>query len=69
MKNNFECRYISVGGTFCYCYDQHIGLNDIECNTCYMKDDCNYCSWTNLVKFEHLCKECKIKPGRREKCE
>lgn len=61
MENNFECRYLSVGGTFCYYYDQDIGLNDLKCNNCEMNEDCNYCSWSNLVQFEHLCKDCKVK--------
>lgn len=68
MKNNFECKYISVGGTFCYCYDQDIGLNDLECSSCEMSDDCNYCSWSNLSKYEHLCSICKLNDKHCTKC-
>lgn len=59
MKNNFDCRYASVGGTFCFHYDSEIGLNGTECPNCEMNNVCNYCSWEKTHK--HHCKDCENK--------
>ena len=46
--NNFECKYSSIGGTFCFCYDSQIGLNGTECNSCELNNNCGNCIWETV---------------------
>jgi hypothetical protein len=47
MKKNFECCYMSVGGTLCLYYDSNIidDLGNNECKSCEMNNSCEYCLW------------------------
>ncbi len=60
MKNNFECRYKSVGGSYCFYYDSEIGLNGTECNDCEMNNDCEYCNWAQDIQngSTRYCENC-----------
>lgn len=61
MKNNFDCKYSSVGGTFCHHYDNEIidDLDNNECNSCEMNNTCEYCSWE--ITHKQNCVNCIIK--------
>ena len=58
MRNNFECRYMSVGGTYCFHYDYEIGLNDTECYNCEANNNCDCCAWK--LSHQENCAECSI---------
>ena len=60
MEDNFECRYVSIGGTYCFHYDEEIvdDLGNNECNDCDMNKSCKYCHW-GLAKMQDICKDCK----------
>ena len=59
MECNFECCYMSVGGTYCFHNDSNIidDLGNNECNDCDMNLSCNYCSW-NLSEEKKFCVDC-----------
>ena len=60
MNNNFECRYMSVGGTFCFYYDKELEYdsdND-ECNNCEMNNSCEYCAWK--ISHQENCNNCSV---------
>ena len=61
MKNNFECRYKSVGGTFCFYYDKDIidDLKNNECDNCEINNYCDCCDWKKIMYPEN-CKSCSI---------
>lgn len=64
MNSNFECCFMSVGGTFCFHHDSEIGLNGIECNSCEMNKNCEYCDWK--ISHPENCKNCTVKEGEDE---
>jgi hypothetical protein len=64
MNNNFECKYMSVGGTFCFHYDYEIGLNDTECHNCEANNNCECCDWK--TSHPENCKDCIVKEGEDE---
>jgi len=62
MKNNFECCYINIAGTYCFTHEKNIE-KDKDCKTCAINNSCNYCAW-RLTKPEH-CLNCVNKEEDR----
>lgn len=57
MENNFECKYLSIGGD---CMDNPDIDTWNECKGCKRKDNCSYCTWENSHK-EGNCSNCTLK--------
>lgn len=60
MKRNYDCRYSSIGGLYCYHYDKNIidDLKNKECDKCEINNDCNYCSWQ--ISHPKNCIDCMV---------
>ena len=61
-KGNFECCYMSVGGTMCLYFDTNILDNegDGKCESCVMNNNCEHCLH-ELMQHRENCINCNIK--------
>lgn len=57
MENNFECKYLSIGGD---CMDNKDIDTWKECKGCKREDNCSYCTWKNSHE-EGNCSKCTLK--------
>lgn len=58
MKNNFDCKYVDMPGTYCFFYDKEIVENK-DCKNCANINKCEHCYIGEVDK--KACINCKNK--------